>query len=49
MGVSQKVTMTYLIDAVDSLQEDYVAMQNEVAKLQEAVTSLAIKNDISYI
>ena len=41
--------MTYLIDVVDSLQEDYVAMQNAVAKLREVVAFLTIKNDVSYI
>ena len=33
IGASWEVTMAYLIDVVDSLQEDYVAIQNEVNKL----------------
>ena len=49
IGASREVTMAYLIDVVDSLQEDYVAMQNAVAKLREVVAFLTIKNDVSYI
>ena len=40
LGAARGATLAYLVDTLDSLQEDYEVLQDEVSKLQRTVTAL---------
>ena len=40
LGAARGATLAYVVDTLDSLQEDYEVLQDEVSKLQRTVTAL---------
>ena len=40
LGAARGATLAYLVDTLDSLQEDCKVLQDEVSKLQRTVTAL---------